>query len=133
MSDQVTNYASKNAFIQADVDPHYGDSYTGSKAFCVLGLSSATNQIKLSGDIQVLKDIVDGRLTIGDMPVDIRKSQSMKSVFGRKEFNNETNMSSAMFSLTIDSHATSMSFHLSAVDVSTGIVTLEEPLSSFAF
>ena len=133
MSDQVTNYASKNAFIQADVDPHYGDSYTGSKAFCVLGLSSATNQIKLSGDIQVLKDIVDGRLTIGDMPVDIRKSRSMRNVFGGKAFSNETNMSAAMFSLTIDSHATSMTFHLSAVDVSTGIVTLKEPLSSFSF
>lgn len=51
MPDSITNYVSKNAIIQADVDPHYGDSYAGTKAFCVLGLSSATNQIKLSGDI----------------------------------------------------------------------------------
>ena len=131
VSDQVTNYASKNAFIQADVDPHYGDSYAGSKAFCVLGLSSATNQIKLSGDIQVLKDIVDGRLSVGDMHVDINKSNSLRNVFGRRDaIKNETNMSSAMFSLTIDSRATSMTFHLSAVDTSTGIVTLKEPITT---
>ena len=134
VSDQVTNYASKNAFIQADVDPHYGDSYAGSKAFCVLGLSSATNQIKLSGDIQVLKDIVDGRLSVGDMHVDINKSNSLRNVFGRRDaIKNETNMSSAMFSLTIDSHATSMTFHLSAVDTSTGIVTLKEPITNGGF
>ena len=41
--DHITNYACKNAFIQADIDPHYGDSYAGSKAFCVIGLISATN------------------------------------------------------------------------------------------
>ena len=132
--DHITNYASKNAFIQADVDPHYGDSYTGSKAFCVLGLISATNQIKLSGDIQILKDIVDGRLTVGDMHVDINKSNSLRNVFGRRDaIKNETNMSSAMFSLTIDSHATSMTFHLSAVDTSTGIVTLKEPITNGGF
>ena len=131
--DHITNYASKNAFIQADVDPHYGDSYTGSKAFCVLGLISATNQIKLSGDIQILKDIVDGRMTVGDMDVDINKSKSMRNVFGNESFTNETNMSSAMFSLTLDSGAQSMAFHLSAVDASTGIVTLKEPLDMSEF
>ena len=131
--DHVTNYASKNALIQADVDPHYGDSYAGSKAFCVLGLSSATNQIKLSGDIQILKDIVDGRLTVGDMGVDISKSQSMRNVFGGNAIKNETNMSAAMFSLTLDSGAQSMAFHLSAVDASTGIVTLKEPLDMEEF
>ena len=131
--DHVTNYASKNALIQADVDPHYGDSYAGSKAFCVLGLSSATNQIKLSGDIRILKDIVDGRLTVGDMGVDISKSQSMRNVFGGNAIKNETNMSAAMFSLTLDSGAQSMAFHLSAVDASTGIVTLKEQLAMEEF
>ena len=131
--DHVTNYASKNALIQADVDPHYGDSYAGSKAFCVLGLISATNQIKLSGDIQILKDIVDGRLTVGDMDVDISKSKSMRNVFGNKSFTDETNMSAAMFSLTLDSGAQSMAFHLSAVDASTGIVTLKEQLAMEEF
>ena len=131
--DHVTNYASKNALIQADVDPHYGDSYAGSKAFCVLGLSSATNQIKLSGDIQILKDIVDGRLTVGDMDVDISKSQSIRNVFGGNAIKNETNMSAAMFSLTLDSGAQSMAFHLSAVDASTGIVTLKEQLAMEEF
>lgn len=132
--DTVVNYASKNAFIQTDVDPHYGDSYTSTKAFCVLGLSSSTNQIKLSGDIQVLKDIVDGRLSVGDMPVDIGKSRSMRNVFGKDMFKegdmvtNGTNMSAAMFSLTLDDRAASMSFHLSAVDVESGIVTLKESL-----
>ena len=133
MPDHVINYASKNALIQADVDPHYGDSYTGSKAFCVLGLISATNQIKLSGDIQILKDIVDGSLTVGDMDVDISKSKSIRNVFGNKSFTNETSMSSAMFSLTLDSGAQSMAFHLSAVDASTGIVTLKEPLDMSEF
>ena len=133
VSDHVTNYASKNTFIQADVDPHYGDSYAGSKAFCVLGLSSATNQIKLSGDIRILKDIVDGRLTVGDMDVDISKSHSMRNVFGGNAIKNETNMSAAMFSLTLDSGAQSMAFHLSAVDASTGIVTLKEPLDMDEF
>ena len=133
VSNHVTNYASKNALIQADIEPHYGDSYAGSKAFCVIGLISATNQIKLSGDIQILKDIVDGRLSVGDMPVDIRKSQSMRNVFGNESFTSETCMSSAMFSLTLDSGAQSMAFHLSAVDVSTGIVTLKEPLDMKEF
>ena len=133
VSNHVTNYASKNALIQADIDPHYGNSYAGSKAFCVIGLISATNQIKLSGDIQILKDIVDGRLSVGDMPVDIRKSQSMRNVFGNESFTSETCMSSAMFSLTLDSGAQSMAFHLSAVDVSTGIVTLKEPLDMEEF
>ena len=90
----------------------------------MLGLSSATNQIKLSGDIRILKDILDGRLTVGDMGVDISKSQSMRNVFGGNANKNETNMSAAMFSLTLDSGAQSMAFHLSAVDASTGIVTL---------
>ena len=99
----------------------------------MLGLSSATNQIKLRGDIRILKDIVDGRLTIDDMPVDIIKSQSIRNAFGGNAIKNETNMSAAMFSLTLDSGAQSMAFHLSAVDASTGIVTLREPLDLSEF
>ena len=57
----------------------------------------------------------------------------MRNVFGGEAFSNETNMSAAMFSLTLGSSAASMSFCLSAVDVSTGIVTLKESLSSSEF
>ena len=68
------------------------------------------------------------------MPVDINKSNSLRNVFGRRDsIKNETNMSSAMFSLTLDSGAQSMAFHLSAVDASTGIVTLKEPLDMSEF
>ena len=54
-------------------------------------------------------------------------------MFGNKSFTNETNMSAAMLSLTLDSGAQSMAFHLSAVDASTGIVTLKEPLDMEEF
>ena len=70
------------------------------------------------------------------MPVDISKSRSMCNVFGKNLFingsmvTNETNMSAAMFSLTLDSLAAPMAFHLSAVDIDTGIVTLNESLKS---
>ena len=57
----------------------------------------------------------------------------MRNVFGNESFTSETCMSSAMFSLTLDSGAQSMAFHLSAVDVSTGIVTLKEPLNMEEF
>ena len=58
----------------------------------------------------------------------------MRNVFGKDMFKegdmvtNGTNMSAAMFSLTLDDRAASMSFHLSAVDVESGIVTLKESL-----
>ena len=72
-------------------------------------------------------------MTVGDMDVDISKSKSMRNVFGNESFTNETNMSSAMFSLTLDYGAQSTAFHLSAVDASTGIVTLKEPLDMSEF
>lgn len=60
----------------------------------------------------------------------------MRNVFGKNLFaegdmvTDGTNMSAAMFSLTLDSLAAPMAFHLSAVDVDTGIVTLNESLKS---
>ena len=68
------------------------------------------------------------------MSVDINKSRSLRNVFGKNLFTegdmvtDETNMSAAMFSLTLDNRAASMSFHLSAVDVESGIVTVKESL-----
>lgn len=58
----------------------------------------------------------------------------MRNVFGKNLFaegdlvTDGTNMSAAMFSLTLDSRAASMAFRLSAVDVDTGVVTLNESL-----
>lgn len=136
-SDAVVNYASKNAFLQADVDSNYGNSYAGTKAFCVLQVISANNQIRLSGDISELKDIVDGHKTVGDYGIDISKSRSLRRVFGLDVGSNNIslsssiNISAAAFSMTIDSYSTSMGFHLSSVDTSTGIVTLAESLGDF--
>ena len=68
------------------------------------------------------------------MPVDISKSRSLRNVFGKDTFKegdlvtDGTSMSAAMFSLTLDNRAASMAFHLSAVDVESGVVTLKESL-----
>ena len=60
--EHVVNYSSKNSFLQAEYvedHPEYGVACTGSKGFCIISCMPETNSIKLSGDIQCLKDFVD--------------------------------------------------------------------------
>ena len=128
-------YFSNNAFLQANIDSLYGDSYVGSTVFCVIGVSSEQNQIKLSGNIDILEDIAN-RLTVGDLYANVSKSRALTHVFSdysQTTLGLDTPLSDAMFSLTIDDRTASIKYHIANVDVDSGIVTLVEPLSSFGF
>jgi hypothetical protein len=60
--EHVLNYSSKNSFLQAEYvedHPEYGVACTGSKGFCIISCIPETNTIKLSGNIQCLKDFVE--------------------------------------------------------------------------
>lgn len=128
-------YSSSNAFLQANIDSLYGDSYVGTKAFCVIGVSSEQNQIKLSGNINILKEAITQK-EVGDFYTNVEKSRALTHVFSnytQTTLNLDTQLSDAMFSLTLDDKSASIAYHIADVDVDSGIVTLVEPLSIYGF
>lgn len=53
-SESSKSYSARNAFLQAE-QTTYGPAYTGSKGYCILSVLSATNQLKLSGDLSAIQ------------------------------------------------------------------------------
>lgn len=57
------SYTKKNSFIQGETAPtegmvdSYGPIYTGTKGYAILSIDTATNVVKLSGDISILASL----------------------------------------------------------------------------
>lgn len=121
--------------MQANIDTNYGNSYASTKCFCVVGIISSENAIKLSGDISELKHTIDEK-TVGDFYSNVSYSRALTQVFkdyGKPTLDLNTPLSSAMFSLTVDEKSASMAYRISSIDIANGVVSLVEPLSMFGF
>lgn len=78
--------------------------------------------MKLSGDITLLKEIMEGTKTFGDVSPNTYKSRALKRVIGLDpksgdEIPDDFILSDALFSLSLSSGSMSLAYHLSEVDV----------------
>ena len=131
---KVKNYSEKNTFMQVEEATGYGDSCAGSNAFCIIGVISALNQIKLSGDITILKEIMDGTKTFGDLCPNSSSSRSVKRVIGldiqdNSKISSDYILSGSKFSISLGNSSASMAYRISAINEDENIITLIEPLS----
>lgn len=78
--------------------------------------------MKLSGDITLLKEIMEGTKTFGDVSPNASKSRALKRVIGLNPRDSaiipdDFILSNAIFSMALDSGSKSLAYHISDVDV----------------
>ena len=116
---KVKNFSDRNSFLQAESETRYGNAYTGTKGYCIVGLVNDYT-IKLSGDITDLYDFYhNGQLNDYDISGNFRAISSF--VFG----NDMSTTRNARFSISLGSQSGSMRFVIESVDKDAHTVTFK--------
>ena len=128
----VYNYSSKNTFIQAEEafsgsGKSYGPANTGSYGYCVLSVINSASQhgFKLSGDISKLTALLNNNAVGAGINYDYSASRSLSAVL-----NNTSNISNALFSLTLGDQGETMKYQISSIDQANGVIYLKQAFST---
>ena len=123
-SENVLNYSSKNAFLQAEEAgsdaKSYGPAYTGTKGFCILSVDRVKKELWLSGNISSLVNLYDGTKTslsdryAGTFPINSRALRIYEGNVVSRELTKD-NLSNLYYSFALSS-GSGTRFRISAVE-----------------